>query len=264
MLTVNATKVVAGYGNVFNGVRLSAKNAKSESGCDLYERHSHSSIFGIAFNLMLDYELYRKNYVNKYIPKGPFTKESIIKIKAIIDKKKAFSVEQIYKLVRAEQKFRSGIAGSDEESELKSLKLDYPKLVELVSYTINNIFKGKKNIVVNPVFGNSQILVHADGDFILDGTLYEIKCTNQKNCTTTTIRQLIVYFLLNDLLKDKYKIKRFGYYNPLRKQKVEFSIEIPRDISNNWEKFVKERYWEHVLSRRLKYDDIKEMIKGEK
>lgn len=262
MKTVNATKIVSGYGEIFSDVRLSAKNAKAIPNCDLYERKSHSSVFGIAFNLMLDYELYRKGFVKNYYPKGPFNDESKKRIGKLIDRKKEFSPKQVYTLVRAEQKFRSGLAGYDEEGELSRLMIDFPKLKELVEYSLIELFKGKSNVVVNPVFGNSRILVHADGDFILDNVLYEIKCTNQKNCTTMTIRQLMIYYMLNDLLKDEYKITKFGYYNPLRKQKVEFDIEIPELVKDKWEKFVKERYWEYVLSRKLTFNDIKDMIKG--
>lgn len=238
---VKATDIVKGYGNVFKGVRLSAAVAIAEGESELYERKSHPSVFGVAFNLMLDYRLYCDGYVEYYSPKGNFSDDRIKRIRGIVDNKETFTPKQIYALVRAEQIYRSGFAGPNKDDELEKLILDFPYLIESVEYSIKRLFKGKNNIVVNPIFGNLSIGVKADGDFILNNILYEIKCTKDTNCSTKTIRQLMIYKLLNESLKEEFEIERFGYYNPLRKQIVEFDIEIPKIVRDNWQIFKKRK-----------------------
>lgn len=108
------------------------------------------------------------------------------------------------------------------------IKSDVEKLTLLFieTFTTNNILNDDSNIIINPLFGHRKIHLKGDGDFIIDDTLYELKCL-KANYELNNIRQLMFYYLVNiwnkyNIQKDDdssyyicpYKIKKLKIFNP--------------------------------------------------
>lgn len=102
-----------------------------------------------------------------------------------------------------------------QRNRIKDFVEDFKIIEELVDSQIEKFEIKKMNITFNPVFGSLESGVRADGDFIFDDSLIEVKTSNKPIFSKAYINQLIGYIALNESLKDKYKISSIGYWNPL-------------------------------------------------
>ncbi|MEK4777151.1 hypothetical protein NST86_12390 [Bacillus sp. FSL L8-0199] len=70
------------------------------------------------------------------------------------------------------------------------------------NFMIPEIINEKSNVIFNPNFGVSSLLVSgADADVYIDGVLYDFKTTKDKSLKQKDNLQMIGYYLLNDLAK---------------------------------------------------------------
>ncbi|MGL6058278.1 MAG: hypothetical protein ACRC17_08170 [Culicoidibacterales bacterium] len=101
---------------------------------------------------------------------------------------------------------------------------------------IVNLFLQRVNVnntvIPNPIFGCIEHAILGDGDFILDGNLYDIKTTKAIEVDKNSRRQLLFYYLLNhrDLtfLSDKSESTEFDISKLyIYKARHGVSIEIP-------------------------------------
>lgn len=116
-------------------------------------------------------------------------------------------------LAKLEAVFRSGrnfpnadIFYADEE-DIRDLR----RLVELVE---EELFTATQQCILNPTFGQSSLDVGgADADFIIDGTLVEIKTTKTIEFKREYFRQLMGYYILNKREHDMHgEIEKLGIY----------------------------------------------------
>lgn len=69
-------------------------------------------------------------------------------------------------------------------------------------FMIPEIINEKSNVIFNPKFGVSSLLVSgADADIYIDGVLYDFKTSKDKSLKQKDNLQMIGYYLLNDLAK---------------------------------------------------------------
>lgn len=117
-------------------------------------------------------------------------------------------------------------------------------------FMIPEIINEKSNVIFNPSFGVSSLLVSgADADIYIDGVLYDFKTTKDKSLKQKDNLQMIGYYLLNDLAKAtisndlgfKYtdmEIKKLSYYKA-RFGEIEF----------------------YDVEKHLSYEDVKSTLK---
>lgn len=122
-----------------------------------------------------------------------------------------------------ETEYRSGILVDNPEVPEENLD----ELERLAAVTDLEWLNGK-NIVGNPTFNRhgKKMKVNADGDFIIDHCLYELKVTS-KISIKPVFRQLICYYILNKIGPNAYGIKSIGMYYPRFKYRGLFPI---RDV----------------------------------
>lgn len=120
----------------------------------------------------------------------------------------------------------------------------------------SGLLKEKSEVMFNPNFGMASIPCGgADADIFIDGTLYDFKCTKNRNYNWIQCAQLIGYYMLNvidtrcggkgmgkDNYRKQYEIDRVSFYrsrygeietldiNMLDKNKLEDGIEKLRKI----------------------------------
>lgn len=88
------------------------------------------------------------------------------------------------------------------------------------------------SVIANPVFGCIDHMIQGDGDFILDGNLFDIKTTKSINVDKNSRRQLLFYYLMNHKesssmpYETKYDISKLYIY----KARHGVSIEIPINL----------------------------------
>ena len=80
------------------------------------------------------------------------------------------------------------------------------------------------HVVLNPVFGieGSKLTIGADGDIIVNGALIDLKTSSQLTLKGN-LRQLIGYWVLNELGGRPYEVNRVGVYYPRFNYSVDFS-----------------------------------------
>lgn len=144
-----------------------------------------------------------------------------------------------------------------EEGYLTASKVEMKDLVKIALETrkVSNYFKVKRELVCNPNFGESSILVGgADADFLIDKTLVDIKTTKYYKYHEKDIHQLIGYYILNtyshylpgwiinsDVGTPKRKIENLALFYPRFNQYIYFSIKELETIFNI-EEFAKKFY----------------------
>lgn len=57
----------------------------------------------------------------------------------------------------------------------------------------------------NPKFGNYRHILSGEGDFLVDDLLVDIKTTESRSFTKSFWRQLLMYYLLNDVQRELYE-----------------------------------------------------------
>ena len=95
--------------------------------------------------------------------------------------------------------------------------------------------------IFNPILGSIKSGLSADGDYIIDGKLCEMKTSKQPSFLLTYINQLITYILLNDLLEEKFQISKkvVIFWNPVYKIFEEFEIFINEEIESEFLKMLR-------------------------
>lgn len=97
-------------------------------------------------------------------------------------------IESMY---RSGQVFPDSIIFHTDTNDIKDLS----NLIDLVDL---KCFTSKNKCILNPTFGqSSQDICGADGDFIIDDTLIDIKTTKYLEFTMEQFRQLMGYYILN-------------------------------------------------------------------
>lgn len=89
---------------------------------------------------------------------------------------------------------------------------DVAELARIVARTDLDRFKGK-DVVLNPLFTirGSRLTIQADGDLVVEDTLVDLK-TGSRIDRKDNLRQLIGYWILNDLVEPRIRINRLGVY----------------------------------------------------
>jgi hypothetical protein len=107
--------------------------------------------------------------------------------------------------------YRTGIVDEDfGKADKKKIK-ELGRIYDSIDW---NKFAIKTKYTLNPIFGVAELNIGADGDFIFNKTLIDIKCSKTIKLERFFLNQLIGYSLLN-LLKDKdqqYDIDTIGVY----------------------------------------------------
>lgn len=88
------------------------------------------------------------------------------------------------------------------------------------------------SVIPNPIFGCIEHMIKGDGDFILDGNLYDIKTTKSIVVDKNSRRQLLFYYLMNHrkyspkYFNTKFQISKLYIY----KARHGICIEIPINL----------------------------------
>lgn len=102
------------------------------------------------------------------------------------------------------------------------------EIVELLLKSINI----NTSVIPNPVFGCIEHMIQGDGDFILDGNLFDIKTSKSIIIDKNSRRQLLFYYLMNYResssmpYETRYDISKLYIY----KARHGISIEIPINL----------------------------------
>lgn len=107
----------------------------------------------------------------------------------------------------------------------------YTHCMEIVELLLKNL-NINNSVIANPIFGCMEHMISGDGDFILDGNLFDIKTTKSINVEKNSRRQLLFYYLMN------YRKSSFGPYEKrydisklyIYKARYGISIEIPINL----------------------------------
>jgi hypothetical protein len=116
---------------------------------------------------------------------------------------------------------------------VESLEIAAHNVVELgrlASGTDLDRFK-RPNLILHPMFctEGSKLKIQADGDIVVDNVLIDLK-TSQRIELKDNLRQLILYWTLNDLAYTDRRIDRLGVYYPRFNYSVDFS---PSDLMSS-------------------------------
>ena len=121
-------------------------------------------------------------------------------------------------LAKFETEYRSGYAVDSLEVSRDNVE----ELSRIVDATELDRFK-KEHIVLNPSFSviGSRLLIKADADIIVDGVIIDLK-SGSKLTMKGNLRQLIGYWILNNLRDEPLEIRRLAVYYPRFKYYVDF------------------------------------------
>ena len=113
---------------------------------------------------------------------------------------------------------------------------DSEDLQNLISLIDNKLFVANRQCVLNPIFGESSLIVGgADADFILDDAIIDIKTTKYLKLERQAFRQLLGYFMLNQREGNMHgEINKLGIY--YSRFGILFTFLVPIPI-NGWEIF---------------------------
>ena len=107
----------------------------------------------------------------------------------------------------------------------------YNHCMEIVELLLKNI-NINNSVIANPIFGCMEHMISGDGDFILDGNLFDIKTTKSIIVDKNSRRQLLFYYLMNykkslfEPYEKRYDISKLYIY----KARYGISIEIPINL----------------------------------
>lgn len=115
-------------------------------------------------------------------------------------------------LAKLESVYRSGLDFPDsiifniDDGDISDLAL-------LIAVIDDKMFNVKNHLYLNPGFGkSSKEIGGADGDFIIDGTLVDIKVTKELKFRRDYFRQLCGYWWLDQRNKEKYGFTKLAIY----------------------------------------------------
>jgi len=216
-----------------------------------HERHSEASRFGIAFNIAFDYELYRRGWIQDYEPRidpmVSMTKATLSVLSRIAAKKSLTGrdlCELSYheNLVRFNGNWATYLEFKNQNytvEDIENMDRDIPIIASEIERFLSTLNPDDR-LIRNPKFGNDLVDVHGDGDFVLNDTLFEIKCVSDLNIDVKTQKQLMVYKLIHDMdgAYKPYEIRRFGYFNPLKGQIHVWEASISVGIMRQWGEYV--------------------------
>ncbi|KAB1197872.1 MULTISPECIES: hypothetical protein [Haloferax] len=140
-----------------------------------------------------------------------------------------------------------------------------------------HIFRGQDEFdgemaIISPDFGTHSYILEGEGDFIVDGTLIDVKTTESPSFKPSYWRQLLSYYILNDIHREMVgdsgeipypELERVGIY--FARYGVSKIINVD-DIINSREEFERFRAWfvdraiEENHDGRINYDDVREML----
>lgn len=216
-----------------------------------HERHSEASRFGIAFNIAFDYELHRRGWIADYEPridpmvsmtKATLSALSRVAAKRTLTGRDLCELAHHENLVRFQGNWETYLEIKNQSysvEDIEAMKLDIPVIANEIHRFLSTLKQGDR-LIRNPKFGNDLVDVHGDGDFVLNDTLFEIKCVSDGNIDVKTQKQLIVYKLIHDMdgMYKPYEIRRFGYFNPLKGQIHVWDASISEGITSLWKQYV--------------------------
>ena len=216
------------------------------------EKNSEGYIYGTAFNILLDYEMYRNNYIRTYIPHISANNYDLNEqICQVINKKytkenlNAFDLlvlanqENIYRCGRPINAISTISEYVEDDHQLDNQEKDFTIMKKGVEIFISKINK-TDFVFQNPDFSNKNINIRGDGDYVINDILFEVKCVKEDAISTRTLHQLMIYYLLNQTLPPirKLNINKFGYFNPLKGQYHIWEVSIPSIVKDNWARYV--------------------------
>ena len=153
---------------------------------------------------------------------------------------------------------------TNENYELyKIIKEDVIELYKAFKKTVikEQILTCNDIIIINPIFTNK--FLKGDGDFVINGVLYDLKCLNNTNYEIGNSLQLMFYYILNELNKFpdislRYHhprvgldIKELKILNPRYEAVMKFDIKLKMDLIELGKKIL-----ELVVSNSKLYYDI--------
>lgn len=215
------------------------------------EKNSEDYIYETAFNILLDYEMYCKNFIRTYIPhisaNNYDLNEQICKVINKKYTKENFNAFDLLVLSNQENIYRYGKPINalstiseyvDDDYQFDNMEKDLAIMQKGVEMFISKINKNDY-IFQNPDFTNKNLNIKGDGDYIINDILFEVKCAQDDAISTHTIQQLMIYYLLNQSLPPirKLNINKFGYFNPLKGQYHIWEIVIPSIVKDNWARY---------------------------
>lgn len=158
-------------------------------------------------------------------------KQKISKYKVDLENANKFTditPEIFISCVISEIYMRCGIVDFD---LFKKSNLYYNHCIDIVELLLKNI-NINSSIIPNPVFGCEEHMIKGDGDFILDGNLFDIKTSKSIKVDKNSRRQLLLYYLMNYRKSESqpyekiYNISKLYIY----KSRYGISIEIPINL----------------------------------
>lgn len=172
----------------------------------LYRPKFSPSFIGTAVDILISYKM-DNNFIFKYAQKY------------IKDNEKTELWKKIYVEAEFVTLYRAGPFAIDgirkQRKKLEYFKEDIKNIEKLIDKQLEDFGISNMNIVTNPIFGSLSSGVRADGDFIFNDTLVEIKTSIKPIFSKAYVNQLIGYIALNESLQNKYEISSIGYWNPL-------------------------------------------------
>ena len=215
------------------------------------QRRSSPDVFGIAFNIAFDYELFKRGLISVYAPHqdiiAPLYDDEIDAFEKV-EKKQELNARDMLILVNHENlsRFENNMTMYMQLSSHKFTSADEENMridLSVMSGCIRDFFSSVSEtdkFIQNPDFFSKRVDIYGDGDFIMNDILFEIKCVSSDNIETRTQKQLILYKLINDIDEDKrkYTINKFGYYNPLKGQIHTWDAIIPESVMHHWREYV--------------------------
>lgn len=139
------------------------------------------------------------------------------------------SLEQYY---RGAPFHAKGVKGYLHASLLNQTDL---KQLTDVAKSMEPLFKMNHSLICNPNFTSTILFsrINADGDFIVDGTLYDIKTTSKSSYNKDYVHQLIGYYLLNKYeLHNRYDINQLALYFARYNHVATLSVEKLENLVN--------------------------------
>ncbi len=170
-------------------------------------------------------------YLTSILSKGRYDE----KIKCNISHKP--KIKEIYEYTCKTIEYRSGSRPEKKEGDLIKFKKGFKLIKNHLNKQLKEFSKDKSNIVNNPDFSflKNKRIIKADGDFIKNKILYEIK-TSKETYIKNWVVQLFSYIFLNIYLNKKYEIipNIAKVWNPLKGKiyKIEIKKEEFKRIAN--------------------------------
>lgn len=259
----NSFKFITGANDGFNVIKIPNRLKKEY-------RMLYSSFLGTATGILIEFylaafkgEKYQNEKVNKVVSENPGIYSRFVKYYDKIHNTSLDEIETLSDIAMEFAAYESYYRSSEEES-LKVLKLKdsiykcendvyYEIMIDMIqlyksfieTFVDGGILKQESDIIINPKFDN--IYLRGDGDFLIDGTLYELKCLST-TYELENVTQLMLYYFINEMnnkLKDtgyicinSYDIRELKIHNPRYKSILNVSANLKEPAINIAERIV--------------------------